>query len=505
MKRKEMNILHYNCRGLASEERLQEFENALQEIKWDIVGLAEVRREGENLIKRRNGNYFYFYGETKGYRGVGFYVRKGLAKDIIEIKGITERVGVLKIRIEKKVAVTIVQVYAPTSEKTEEEVDEFYKVVEETIRENKEHYCIVMGDWNSKVGKGEEIQGVKGPYGLGEMNERGKRMVEFAMRNNLKLTASFYKKKENRKWTWESPDGKTKNEIDHALINDMRITKDVDIIAKFKFSSDHRITRIKVVIPRRNRIRNLIQKDEAKKIIPIEKNEETIEFINNEIEKEEAKGKVKMQEYYNVIEKSIKEAVEIFGKVRSVITTDDKLTKETKGLIKKRERKDIKTYEEKQICEIIEESRSTKKVWKEINQGQKLLVSLKNKEGKVETNRIKMITAATEFYEQLYGRDKEENESEENEKENIEMRDEEDEEEKVPRILEREVEWGIRNLKLGKAPGPDEIENKMIKEFEMALVKPLTKLYNMILEEEKTPKQWEVSELMLIHKKRKER
>ncbi len=48
------------------------FEKQLEKIKWDIVGLAEIRREGESLTKRHNGNEFYYYRETKGYRGWDF-------------------------------------------------------------------------------------------------------------------------------------------------------------------------------------------------------------------------------------------------------------------------------------------------------------------------------------------------------------------------------------------------------------------------------------------------
>ena len=109
-RKRELNILHFNCRGLANEERVQEFENALQSVKWDIIGLSEVRREGENLIRRRNGNFFYYYGETKGYRGIGFYVKEDLGKDIIEVKGITERVGILKIKIDGELVLTVLQV-----------------------------------------------------------------------------------------------------------------------------------------------------------------------------------------------------------------------------------------------------------------------------------------------------------------------------------------------------------------------------------------------------------
>ena len=53
---------------------------------------------------------------------------------------------------------------------------------------------------------------------------------------------------------------KTGNEIDHALINDMKITKDMGTLAKFEFSSNHRITRIKIKISRRSRIQNYEKK-----------------------------------------------------------------------------------------------------------------------------------------------------------------------------------------------------------------------------------------------------
>jgi len=69
------------------EERITEFENTLKAIKWDIVGVSEVRRKGESLTRRRNGNYF---GQTKGYRGIGFYVKKEIYDNVYEIKSVNE-------------------------------------------------------------------------------------------------------------------------------------------------------------------------------------------------------------------------------------------------------------------------------------------------------------------------------------------------------------------------------------------------------------------------------
>ena len=263
----KLQVLHFNSRGFADNTRLYEFEKELGKLKWDIIGISETRREGEKLIKRKNGNYFYYFGETKGYRGTGFYIRSNIMKKVLVVKGISERISVLKLNIQNKVNMTIIQIYAPTMEATDEEKENFYKKLEKTIQEEKEYYNVIMGDWNSKIGQGEEIRGIIGPYGLGEQNQNGEKMIEFAGSQNLKIANNFFKKHKKLKWTWMSPDSKTKNEIDHLLINDMRIVENVVCLPSFKFPSDHRITRATLKFEKRMRYknfkRNLSQKKEG--------------------------------------------------------------------------------------------------------------------------------------------------------------------------------------------------------------------------------------------------
>jgi len=67
-----LEILHYNCRSLATQDRMHEFETALGEIRWDIIGLSEIRRKGEKLTQGETGDYFYYFGETVGQTKVGF-------------------------------------------------------------------------------------------------------------------------------------------------------------------------------------------------------------------------------------------------------------------------------------------------------------------------------------------------------------------------------------------------------------------------------------------------
>ena len=83
----------------------------------------------------------------------------------------------------KQVDTVIIQVYMPTSNHKEEEIDEMYDRIEELIetKTKGKDYIVVMGDWNAVVGEGREDI-VVGRYGLGTRNERGAKLVEFCER-----------------------------------------------------------------------------------------------------------------------------------------------------------------------------------------------------------------------------------------------------------------------------------------------------------------------------------
>ncbi|XP_060518450.1 uncharacterized protein LOC132697173 [Cylas formicarius] len=71
-------------------------------------------------------------------------------------------------------------VYAPTLDKSEEEIESFYEDIKQLLKYTKPHDLnIIQGDFNAKVGKGEVIRGVVGPWGLGERNIRGDRLIKF--------------------------------------------------------------------------------------------------------------------------------------------------------------------------------------------------------------------------------------------------------------------------------------------------------------------------------------
>lgn len=68
---------------------------------------------------------------------------------------------------------------------------------------------IVIGDFNAKVGcsKANEYP-ILGKHGFGERNARGDRLINYAFEYKLSIMNTFFKKKQNRRWTWISPDQK---------------------------------------------------------------------------------------------------------------------------------------------------------------------------------------------------------------------------------------------------------------------------------------------------------
>ena len=70
--------------------------------------------------------------------------------------------------------ITVIQVYAPTSNAEEAEVEQFYKDLQGLLELTlKKHVLFIIGDWNAKV-RSQETPGMTGKFGLGVQNETGK-------------------------------------------------------------------------------------------------------------------------------------------------------------------------------------------------------------------------------------------------------------------------------------------------------------------------------------------
>ena len=104
--------------------------------------------------------------------------------------------------------ITVIQVYAPTSNAKDAEVEQFYEDLRDLLELTpKKDLLVIIGDWNAKVGS-QEIPGVTGKFGLGVQNEAGQRLTEFCQENALVIANTLFQQHKRRLYTWTSPDGK---------------------------------------------------------------------------------------------------------------------------------------------------------------------------------------------------------------------------------------------------------------------------------------------------------
>ena len=103
--------------------------------------------------------------------------------------------------------ITVIQVYASTSNAEEAEVEWFYEDLQDLLELTpKIDVLFIIGDWNAKVGS-QETPGVTGKFGLGLRNEAGQRLTEFCQENALVIANTLFQQHKRRLYTWTSPDG----------------------------------------------------------------------------------------------------------------------------------------------------------------------------------------------------------------------------------------------------------------------------------------------------------
>ena len=115
----------------------------------------------------------------------------------------------------KQINITVIQIYAATTDA--EEADRFYEDLQDLLELTpKKDVLFIIGDWVAKVGS-QETLGLRGKFGLGVQNEAGQRLIEFCQENTLSIANTLFQKHKIRFYTWTSPDGQYRNQIDIIL------------------------------------------------------------------------------------------------------------------------------------------------------------------------------------------------------------------------------------------------------------------------------------------------
>ena len=226
-----------------------------------VLGLSETRWTQSGQMRLTTGEMVLYSGceemNAPHIEGVAFMLSQEAQRALITWEAAGPWIITASLRTKmRKIALNIVQCYAPTNDKDEEVKDHFCNRLQTILDKLKEKdMTVLMGDFNAKIGADNRgYEEVMGRYGIGEMNENGEMFADLCASNRLVIGVSVFPHRRIHKATWISPDHRSENQIDHVCIGQMfrRSLLDVRVYRGADAASDHHLVlaRIKMKLKR---------------------------------------------------------------------------------------------------------------------------------------------------------------------------------------------------------------------------------------------------------------
>lgn len=212
----------WNVRTLSDPSRIEQLCKEMSNYKLSILGLSETRILNSGSTHLSSGHHLLFSGNSNTkVRGVGILLTPYSSRCLIEFKPISDRLIVARFSCRFR-NISVIQCYAPTEPDDDSSKDEFYSQLDTTIHSLPGgDIKILIGDFNAKVGSDNaNLESIMGKNGLGDVrNDNGERLVDLCARHSLFIGGTRFLHKDIHKYTWESPDQNTRNQIDHVIIS----------------------------------------------------------------------------------------------------------------------------------------------------------------------------------------------------------------------------------------------------------------------------------------------
>ena len=533
------NIRLATINATTLNDKIEEVVEMMMERRLDILGICETRLVGEGRKTVHSNFELIFKGMEVGRKyGVAFVLAPEFADKIEKIDYVNERIISITIKLAGN-KITLIQVYAPHQGRSQEEKEQFYQNLQDTIDTVDNGDKIIVGDLNAHVGTNRTGLGnVIGAFGIGDKNNEGENLTDFCVRNRLAIMNTFYKHQDSHKWSWyrwnaELQDYTDKSMIDLVLTNNKRMFRDVKCIPSVSLDSDHRLVVAKMSIKKPNTPKKLVRerimverlsipeiarqyREKVSDAVP-EENEET-ESIEHEWEK--------MKHKITEIAKEIIEVKKISGgkKKKTVWWTADVKTavkrknktfrkwmrrrnalnrteyEEARNVAERVKRKAKKDTWEKLGEELEQDMEGTRKLIYSIAKNyrrkeESIVNTIKDKEGELLTDTYEIDQRWKEYFSELL-----------NPLDDNELLEESLEEVALSRgemgdgITRVEIRDAIKKMKNGKSPGCDGIPAELLKGNE-DIVDWLYRIFNVAWHEGRVPDDWCKAVICKIFKK----
>ena len=402
----------------------------------------------------------------------------------------------------------LVQVYMPTSDADDEEIEQMYEQIEEMIKKEKAtDQVIIMGDWNAVVGErreGDEI----GDYGLGKRNERGQMLVDFCKMMKLVVTNTWFKHEKRRRYTWKRPGDTGRFQLDYVLVKHRyrNSVKNSRAYPGADVYSDHNLVMAKIEL----KLKKIMKSKRVKRwcLNDLEKSKREFQVaVEEEMEKQKDGCKESVDRQWELIKESIKEGGKrVFGYQQ--IRTAKKPWITDKMIEKMDQRRKLKAHSSDEgrkkysslNNELRRETNRAREVWweqkcEELQEYDKRgrsdlmyqVVRRLTRTGKIATRSSAAINDENgvivteigevkrrwkEYIEDLYSKNEQPKEEDFKLEKEIQIEDDQ----KGPGILLTEIQEAIKEMKNGKASGVDDIPAEFLKMLDEKAMHRLSKL-----------------------------
>lgn len=248
--RKLITVGTWNIRTMYQAGKAATIGKEMERYNLTVLGLAETRWTQSGEVKLTSGQSIIYSGHEEEAashtEGVAIMMTKETRKTLTAWKPISSRIISANFNTSnKRVKAHIIQCYAPTNDADDEAKERFYDSLNHLLNDiGTRDLIILMGDFNAKIGaQNEGYESVMGKHGVGTMNENGEMFAETCVNNNLVIGGSVFPHKTIHKITWVSPDHVTENQIDHICINKKfrRTMEDVRTRRGPDAASDHHL------------------------------------------------------------------------------------------------------------------------------------------------------------------------------------------------------------------------------------------------------------------------
>ena len=230
-----LNVGSMNGRG-------REIADLMVRRKFGILCVQETRWKGNKARELGDGCKLLYSGaNAQGRNGVGIALSKDLKDSLVSVARRSDRVMSVKLCLNEMI--NVVCAYAPQVGCEDEEKIAFWEQLDEELRNIPEgEKVIVGGDLNGHVGVNREgIERVHGGWGVGERNEEGERVVDFAVAFDLAICNTFFQKRNAHLITYKS--GGRESQIDYILCrrHHLKEIKNCKVINGESVAPQHRV------------------------------------------------------------------------------------------------------------------------------------------------------------------------------------------------------------------------------------------------------------------------